>query len=74
MGVKGTRKKADKKLKLTLIKSIIGEDIRVKRTIKALGLRKIRHSVIKDNRPEILGMIRRASHLLKVEEVSNENK
>lgn len=71
---RGAKKKEPVKLKITLVKSIIGEDIKVKRTIKALGLRKIHHSVIKEKRPEILGMIRRASHILKVEEVKDEGK
>jgi|YelNatPaOPRAMG01_1025707.scaffolds.fasta_scaffold41546_3 large subunit ribosomal protein L30 len=60
------------KIKVTLVKSPIGTPVSVKRTIKALGLRKLRQSVIKEKRAEILGMIRKASYLLKVEEIKDE--
>jgi large subunit ribosomal protein L30 len=38
-------------------------------TVRALGLRRIRHAVVKDDRPEIRGMIARVRHLVDVEEV-----
>ncbi|MGB9561560.1 MAG: 50S ribosomal protein L30 [bacterium] len=66
-------KKSKSKLKITLVKSIIGENIKVKRTIKALGIKKTYHSVIKEDKPEIVGMIKRAAHILKVEEIKDEN-
>jgi large subunit ribosomal protein L30 len=41
-----------------------------KATIRALGLKRINHSVVKDDRPEIRGMIAKVGHLIEVEEVS----
>lgn len=54
------------KLKITLVKSLIGRPETQKRTVKALGLRKINHSVEKFASPQILGMVRKVSHLIKV--------
>ncbi len=61
-------------LKITLVKSLIkGKDFQ-KGTVQALGLHKIGSSVIKEDTPEIKGMIKRISHLLKVEEIDGEVK
>lgn len=57
------------KLKVTQIRSIIDRKEPQKRTMAALGLRKIRHSVVHDDTPQIRGMIRAVQHLIKVEEV-----
>ena len=57
------------KLKITQIKSIIDRPAVQKRTIQALGLRKINHSVEHEATPQIQGMIRKVKHLLNVEEV-----
>lgn len=57
------------KVKVTQVKSLIDRPKRQKRTMQALGLRKIDHSVVKDVNPQIIGMIRAVSHLVKVEEV-----
>ena len=57
------------KIKITQIKSIIDRPRKQKDTIKALGLRKINHSVEKEVNPQILGMVAKVSHLVKVEEV-----
>ena len=57
------------KVKITQIKSTIDRTRKQKDTIKALGLRKINHSVEKEATPQILGMIAKVSHLVKVEEV-----
>jgi large subunit ribosomal protein L30 len=40
-----------------------------KATVRALGLHRIRQSVVKDDRPEIRGMIAKVAHLVTVEEV-----
>lgn len=56
-------------LKITQVKSTIGAKPAQRRTIKALGLRKIRHSVSHEDRPEIRGMLARVRHLVEVEEV-----
>jgi large subunit ribosomal protein L30 len=56
-------------VKITQIKSIIDRSRRQKDTIKALGLRKINHTVEKELTPQIAGMINKVSHLVKVEEL-----
>ncbi|NQS76114.1 MAG: 50S ribosomal protein L30 [Peptococcaceae bacterium] len=57
------------KLKITLIKSLIGrpEDQRV--TVRTLGLTKKNSLVIQEDTPQIRGAINKVNHLLKVEEV-----
>ncbi len=62
-----------KKLKITLVKSPIGYPRDQKDTVKRLGLRKLNQTVIKDDVPQIRGMIRKVKHLLKVEEVDVED-
>ena len=57
------------KVKVTQYKSGIDRPLRQKRTLKALGLRKMNSSVEVEGTPQILGMIRAVSHLVKVEEV-----
>lgn len=57
------------KVKVTQVRSIIDRPKRQKDTIKALGLRRISHSVVKDATPQILGMIEKVRHLVAVEEV-----
>ena len=57
------------KVKITQVKSVIDRTKRQKDTIKALGLRKINHSVVQEVTPQIQGMIDKVSHLIKVEEV-----
>lgn len=58
-----------KKLKVTQLRSGIGRIEKQKRTLEALGLKRIRYSVIHEDRPNIRGMINIVSHLVKVEEV-----
>ena len=60
---------ADRQLRITQIKSAIGRKEVQKRTLKALGLRKLHQTVVHPDRPEIRGMVNRVFHLLKVEEV-----
>jgi len=60
---------ADTKLKITLVNSAIGSSEKQKATLKALGLRKLNHSVIKADSPEIRGMINKLNHLLSVETI-----
>ncbi|MEO8147873.1 MAG: 50S ribosomal protein L30 [Bacteroidia bacterium] len=57
------------KIKITQIVSGIGHPERQKLTIRALGIRKLNHSVEKENTPQIQGMIRQVSHLVKIENV-----
>jgi len=58
-----------KKLKIQQVKSIIKRKEKQKRTIKALGLKRIHHTVVHEETPQILGMIEKVKHLVKVEEV-----
>ncbi len=55
------------KVKITQVKSIIDRSQRQKDTIKALGLRKINHSVEHNATPEIMGMVNKVAHLVKIE-------
>ena len=57
------------KLKITQVKSGIDRPERQKRTLKALGLRKLNSSVEVEVNPQIQGMITKVLHLIKVEEV-----
>jgi large subunit ribosomal protein L30 len=59
----------NKKLKITQVRSTIGRLANQKATIKALGFRKLNHTVIHDDNPTIRGMINTVKHLVKVEEV-----
>ena len=60
---------ADKKLKITLVKSPIGAIPKQRATVQALGLRKIRQTVEFQDNGATRGMIQRVNHLVKVEEV-----
>ena len=58
-----------KKLKVTQVRSSIGRPARQKRSLQALGLRKMHHSVEHEGTPQILGMIESVKHLVIVEEI-----
>jgi len=55
------------KIKITQIKSVIDRSERQKKTIEALGLRKINHSVEVEATPSIIGMVRKVNHLVAIE-------
>jgi large subunit ribosomal protein L30 len=57
------------KLKVTQVRSEIGSKQNQRATLRSLGLRKINDVVLKEDRPEIRGMIFTVSHLVSVEEV-----
>lgn len=57
-----------KKLSIKLLRSCIGRPDKQKRVVAGLGLRKINQVVIRQDTPEIRGMIRKISHMLAVEE------
>ena len=57
------------KIKVTLVKSTIGQVDSVKATIAALGLKKIRSSKELDDTPAVQGMIAKVKYLVKVEKV-----
>lgn len=58
-----------KKIKVTQVKSGIDRPERQKRTLVALGLRKMNASVEVEATPQIIGMVRKVNHLVKVEEL-----
>jgi large subunit ribosomal protein L30 len=62
------RKKKGATIRITLVRSPIGYSERQKRTLVALGLRKINQTVEKADSAVIRGMINRVSHLVSVEE------
>lgn len=57
------------KLRITQVRSAIGREFNQKGTLKALGIRKLNSTVIKEDTPQIRGMIRKIRHLLVVEEI-----
>ena len=57
---------ADKKLRIKLIRSLIGLSPSQEATVKALGLRRMHHEVVHDDTPTIRGMIAKAPHVLEV--------
>ena len=57
-----------RKLKVTQIRSSIGNKIKAKRTIEALGIKRMNHTVVHDDTPQIRGMIFTVKHMVRVEE------
>jgi large subunit ribosomal protein L30 len=57
-----------KKVTITQIKSGIGQPERQKRTLAALGIKRMHHTLEKEATPQVMGMINKLRHLLKVEE------
>lgn len=56
-------------LRITLKRSPIGTKPKQRATVRALGLRRVRQTVVQPDRPEIRGMVARIPHLVDVEEV-----
>jgi len=59
----------EKKLRVTLVRSPIGYSIRQKRTVKALGLRKLNQAVELPDNPAVRGMVNKIPHLVQVKEI-----
>jgi large subunit ribosomal protein L30 len=57
-------------LKITLKRSLIGSNQKQRGTVRALGLTKTNQTVIKEDSPQIQGMIRKVSHMLEVEVIN----
>ncbi|MFQ5579828.1 MAG: 50S ribosomal protein L30 [Nitrospiria bacterium] len=57
-----------KKLEITLRKSCIGRPGKHCRVVVGLGLRKMNHTVVREDTPQIRGMVEKISHLLEVKE------
>lgn len=58
-----------KMLRITLARSPIGHPESHKRTVRALGFRKLYETIVKEDSPSIRGMIAKVNYLLKVEEI-----
>ena len=58
---------SDKKIKVTLVKSIIGTKQSHRATVRGLGLRRMHHTVELADTPEIRGMVNKMSYLVKCE-------
>ena len=58
-----------KKLKITQVRSTVGRKKNQEVTIRTLGIRRLHHSVVHNDTPQIRGMITRVSHLVRVEEI-----
>jgi large subunit ribosomal protein L30 len=58
---------SDKKIKVTLVKSVIGTKQSHRATVRGLGLRRLNHSVELADTPEVRGMINKVSYLVKSE-------
>ncbi|MCU0379460.1 MAG: 50S ribosomal protein L30 [Bacteroidales bacterium] len=57
------------KIRVTQIKSKIGQPERQKRILAALGIKKMHQTVEHENTPQIMGMVQKLKHLVKVENV-----
>ena len=57
------------KIKVTQVKSAIKRTARQKRTLEALGLRKLHQTIEVEATPQILGMVAKVDHLVEVEKV-----
>ncbi|HEX6331217.1 MAG TPA: 50S ribosomal protein L30 [Actinomycetota bacterium] len=60
------------RLKVTQVRSVINRPKDQKDTVRRLGLHRVNDSVLKDDRPEIRGMIEKVRHLVRVEEVGED--
>ncbi|WP_026907491.1 50S ribosomal protein L30 [Paucisalibacillus globulus] len=57
-----------KKLEITLTRSVIGAKEKQIKTVEALGLKKIRQTVVLEDTPAVRGMVNKVSHLVSVQE------
>ena len=70
MGLSTMAKAKNNKVKVTLVKSTIGQKPAKRATVRALGLKKINSTVEPEINPAIAGMIASVQHLVKVEEMN----
>ena len=56
-------------LKVTQVKSTIGTKPNQRQTLRSLGLKRINHTVVQEDRPEIRGMVATVTHLVAVQEI-----
>jgi len=57
------------RLKVTQVRSAIGSKDNQRQTLRSLGLKRVHDAVVKEDRPEIRGMVATVTHLVTVEEV-----
>ena len=57
------------KLEIKQIKSAIGYNVKIKKTLQALGFKKLNHKVVKNDSPSIRGMIHKVKHLIELKEI-----
>jgi large subunit ribosomal protein L30 len=57
------------KVRVTQVRSALSRGEKQRGTVRALGLKRVGHSVVHEDRPEIMGMIRAVGHLVEVEEI-----
>jgi large subunit ribosomal protein L30 len=62
------------KLEITQLKGTVGLKANQRETLRSLGLKRIGHTVVKEDRPEFLGMIHTVRHLVSVTEVDGKDK
>lgn len=64
---KGPGKSSHMQLRIKLVKSLIGRPKKQREVVKGLGLRRVNSEVLREECPEVLGMIQKIPHLLEVE-------
>ncbi len=57
------------KLRVTQLRSASSRGAKQRGTIRALGLKRLGHAVVHEDKPEIRGMLRAVEHLIEVEEI-----
>jgi large subunit ribosomal protein L30 len=62
-----SRKTAERRLRVTLVRSQIGYDRRQRATLRGLGLRRLRQTVELPDHPAVRGMLDKVRHLVEVE-------
>jgi large subunit ribosomal protein L30 len=58
------------KIEIRLVRSVIGGKPVQRKTVKALGLRKLNSTVVQEKNPVIMGMVRTVQHLVEVKEIN----
>ena len=70
----GTKAKSSGKLAITLVRSPIGTPRAHRTVLLGLGLRRIRHTVIRPNTPQVQGLVHKLSYLLEVQDAGKGTK
>lgn len=72
MAKKQQQPEVKKMLRVTQVRSLIGYEQSQRATVRSLGLRRIRHTVVVPDTPQVRGMLFKVRHLVTVEEVNHE--